>query len=129
MPGNPNNQLSANGGIPVFFINGSSGTDYSGGVLPVAPSVNGTTFTFNGALLNLLVTIPVFNNRKMVEVMNVTGATAVVVLDDGINGNISYYPLTSSVAYTQGGDWNSLVEYGRVRVFGAATGYVFARSN
>lgn len=118
-------------GVPMPTIEaGSVGIDHSANA-PAGPG-NATSFTWNGATVNLLATVAANPNRKSLEVNNTTGAPVVVVTDDGSNttGTIGMFPLVpGSAQFQQGADLSLTDELGRVRVFGTTGTYCFVREN
>jgi hypothetical protein len=119
--------ISQLGSINVALAS-SVGVDQSANA-PAGPGT-ATTWTFNGVLLTLLKTIAANPNRHAIQVNNTTGALAVVVLDDGANGagTVSLFPLVPGTGpFLQGGDLTPTRELGRVRIFGLAGTYCYAR--
>src|SRR4051794_34717426 len=76
----------------------SVGTDKSANS-PAGPGA-ASSFTYNGATQNLLVTVAANPSRGVIEVVNTTGALIVVVIDDGSNtaGTVSLLPLVPGSA-------------------------------
>jgi hypothetical protein len=109
-------------------LSGTIGIDRSANA-PAGPGA-ATTWTFNGVLLTLLETIVANPSRHAIQVNNTTGALAVVVLDDGANGvgTVSLFPLVPGTGpFVQGADFTPTRELGRVRIFGLAGAFCYAR--
>lgn len=115
-------------GVLTFKPAGSIGAERSANP-PTGPGA-GTSFAFNGTTLNLLATIAANPARRGLEVNNTTGGLVVVVLDDGANtaGTVSLFPLAAGAgAFQQGGDFAPPNELGRLRLFGTAGTFCYAR--
>jgi hypothetical protein len=109
-------------------LTGNPGRDWSSNS-PSGPGQS-STLVFNGTTLSLLVTIPLNLNRTAVEINNTSGALAAVVLDNGADGvgTESIFPLVAGAgAFQQGGDFSPPKDQSRIRVYGVAGGFIYAR--